>query len=133
MWLWLFCAVFFVALALLLAFFSLLPERLLAVHRYLTGRDADQEMDAASYTFQRITRRLCAGPAIVSLIIGVCFVQSAVKAARQRPDDERRDQQRFEQIKKQGVGSLLSQQLQARGSSAPGQPGAPQPPGRPGK
>ena len=123
--LWTIFALFFIALALILAYFTWLPDRLLALHQYLTGRDAASELDRASYTFLRLTRRLCAIPAIICLVIGVRFVQAAVRAANEHPANVQHDQKRFEDIRRHGVGSLLSQQPNQIAAPRPGAPAAP--------
>lgn len=134
MWLWLFFALLFLTAALALAFFTWQPDKLLAVHMYLTGRNAENEMDAASYTFVRLTRRFCAIPAIVCLLIGIGFAQSAMRAAKERPENERHDQARFEAIRKHGVGALLSKQAsgdpQNPASLLPNAPPTPRAPGK---
>lgn len=109
MWLWGFFAVVFALTTLVLAYFSWFPEQLLALHEYLTGRDAARELDRATYSFMRMTRRLCAIPAVICLVIAACFVNAAVQAARDQPANDRHDQERFERIRKLGAGSLYSQ------------------------
>ncbi len=120
---WTFLASLFALVSLVLGFFAWFPELLIDLHQRLTDRDAVRELDGAHYSFLRLTRRVCAVPMAVCLVISLCFVRAAVNDARTREAREQHDNEREEKIRKYGVGSIYSQAWQAsQGKTA--QPGA---------
>jgi len=115
---WTFWALFFGLLALILGFFTLYPEWLMYLHQRLTGRDAVRELEGGHYSFLRVTRRACAVPMAICLVIALCFTKTAFNDARTREQREKYDAERMNKIRTQGVGSVYSQAWQ-QSQSAP--------------
>ncbi len=127
MWFWGFFAVIFGLLTLALAYFAWAPDRLLALHQFLTGNDAERELDGAQYTFMRITRRASLASLVICLTLTGLFTRTAVDYARTQEIRDQHDAARFEKIRKSGVGALYS------GNWQNGVPPKDGPPARPGK